>query len=126
MIEAAIEGSDVAVIIGVLSGALAALAAFTLTIFRIAQTMAGDLRSINRAVNHQDPNAPTLIERVKGIEAGQAAHNAAALLVSERVQRIEESHASLAEARNGVVAALGDVVIRLARIEARQQDQENM
>ena len=105
MIEAAIEGSDVAVIIGVLSGALGALTAFTLTIFRIAQTMAGDLRSINRAVNHQDPSAPTLIDRVKGIEAGQVAHNVAALLVSERVD---------------------DVVVRLARIEARQHDQENM
>lgn len=119
---------DLGVLIGALFGGLGGLAAFTWTIFRIARGVS----QINRAVNHQDDGAPTLVQRVIGLEEAQAAHNETARKLEQRVQRIEilgttrhdENTETLAALQRSVAALRKDIrsVTPAGQVAARRRD----
>lgn len=119
---------DLGILIGALSGGLTGLAAFTWTIFRIARGVS----QINRAVNHQEADAPTLVQRVIGLEQAQHAHNETAQKLEQRVQRIEilgttrhdENVETLAALQRAVAALRKDIrsVTQAGQVAARRRD----
>lgn len=109
------SGQDLALILGTIIGGLGALAAFVTAMFRITRGVA----EINRAVNHQGPEEPRLVERVKAmvervdaIETAQKAHNDRQLLAEATARvRHEENQAALGELRKEI-RSLGARVTR--------------
>lgn len=106
------EPADLAMLIGALVGILAPLGAFVWTMFRVARGVS----QINRAVNHQGPDEPTLVERVKTIEARFDTHDDRAASLGERVQRLEILGTSR---HDEVVAGLAKLERAVTRLGAR-------
>jgi len=115
---------DVAVLLGVMIGGLTGLTAFVAAVFRIAKAMADDVRAINRAVNHQDPGEPTLIDRVKKLGEDQAVHVEAAKGIAARVEVIEtwnsNRHIQNQNELRRINSTLTTVLERLDKVEERQ------
>lgn len=116
------EPNDLAILIGAMVGGLGALGAFVWTMFRVARGVA----QINRAVNHADPDEPTLRERVISIEQRFDAHDARAAQLGERVQRLEilgtTRHDEVLGALGKVEKAVGRLATRTSKVEATQRE----
>lgn len=120
-----ISGGDVAAIIGVLAGALGALGGFTWTMFRIARGVS----QINRAVNHQGPDEPVLIERVKALADAMAAHDDRATETRNKVAALEmlatsrhietrDTLLALSDGQDEIRKGLSRLGARVAKVEA--------
>lgn len=71
---ASMTAADLGVLIGAAATALSALTAWTATIVKLTR-VSRNVDAINRAVNHQPPEEPPLVERIKNLEAGQRSHS---------------------------------------------------
>lgn len=115
-------GQDLAIIIGAFAGGLGGLAAFSWTIVRMAR----GISQINRAVNHQAPGAPTLVERVARMESAQGAHNDRQLTNEMMASRRHaENAAALDKQREELTAALDALSKDVRSLAARVSRQEN-
>jgi hypothetical protein len=118
----AIEGTDLATIVGAVCVAVGAISTpFGLLARALLKRMdhqAVRLEQVNRAVNHQADDQPTLIERVIAIEAAATEHNAVAAELGERVGRIEE-HGTERHLENTEKFDL--IIDRLDKVERAQQ-----
>lgn len=128
MTPAIVEPADVGLIVGALGSFLTILGAFTWTIFRIARGVA----QINRAVNHQGPDEPPLIERVKALAETMRRHDEAAAETRDRLASLErlstsrhaenrESLAGLASGQDEIRKAVGRLGARVSKVEAVRQ-----
>jgi hypothetical protein len=106
------EPADLAMLIGALVGILAPLGVFVWTMFRVARGVS----QINRAVNHQAPGDPTLVQRVIAIEERFAGHDDRAARLGDRVGRLEV----LGTTRHDeVIAGLAKLERSMSRLGAR-------
>ncbi len=125
---AEINGADVAAILSVLAGALGALGLFTWTIFRIARGVA----QINRAVNHQGPDEPVLIERIKALGEMMVAHDERAtetrnkvaaleLLATSRHKETSEALVTLSHGQDEIRKGLSRLQGRVSKVETAKK-----
>lgn len=83
--NAVIEANDIGLILGAVGSLLTVIGAFALGVVRMARS----LSQINRAVNHQGPDEPPLVEIVKNLRDMMAVHDERATDTRNKVAALE-------------------------------------
>lgn len=120
----ALEAQDLNVVVAAVAALLTAISAFIWAMFRIIR----GLSQINRAVNHQGPDEPPLVEIVKGLRHTMALHNERAIETRDRLSSLErlstsrhtENRDTLSELKDGqeeIRKSVNRLSVRTSKLE---------
>ncbi len=117
--NAIIEANDIGLILGAVGSLLTVIGAFALGVVRMARS----LSQINRAVNHQGPDEPPLVEIVKGLRDMMAVHDERATDTRNKVAALEllatSRHRETSEALVGLSHGQDEIRKGLSRLQGR-------
>ncbi len=118
--NAIIEANDIGLILGAVGSLLTVIGAFALGVVRMARS----LSQINRAVNHQGPDEPPLVEIVKGLRDMMAVHDEVAaleLLATSRHRETSEALVGLSHGQDEIRKGLSRLQGRVSKVETAKK-----